>query len=145
MTAMGLHNLTAPTHRRRDRVGRGISAGRGKTAGRGTKGQKARSGYKLPRRFEGGQVPLISRLPKKKGQRRRSPKPITVRIDRVLARVKDDQLTPKILLKSGLISAAEARQPIKIVGSVKDLRPIKWTGPIKLTKALVEQLGQRKK
>lgn len=49
------------------RVGRGISAGRGKTAGRGTKGQKARTGKKIRAGFEGGQNPLMSRIPKLKG------------------------------------------------------------------------------
>lgn len=49
------------------RRGRGISAGRGKTAGRGTKGQKARTGKKLRAGFEGGQNPLMQRIPKLKG------------------------------------------------------------------------------
>ncbi len=51
----------------KNRVGRGIAAGQGKTAGRGTKGQKSRSGYNIPRKFEGGQTPLILRLPKARG------------------------------------------------------------------------------
>ena len=49
------------------RVGRGISAGQGKTAGRGTKGQKSRTGSKRKPGFEGGQNPLIQRLPKLRG------------------------------------------------------------------------------
>ena len=49
------------------RSGRGISAGRGKTAGRGTKGQRARTGKKLRAGFEGGQNPLMMRVPKLKG------------------------------------------------------------------------------
>lgn len=49
------------------RVGRGISAGGGKTAGRGTKGQKSRTGKKIRRGFEGGQNPLIRRIPKLRG------------------------------------------------------------------------------
>ncbi|MBA2426962.1 MAG: 50S ribosomal protein L15 [Actinobacteria bacterium] len=52
-------------HRKRKRVGRGISAGGGKTAGRGTKGTKARSSVSAA--FEGGQMPLVRRLPKLKG------------------------------------------------------------------------------
>lgn len=51
------------------RVGRGSSAGGGKTAGRGTKGQKARTGGGIPAYFEGGQMPFIMRLKKKKGFR----------------------------------------------------------------------------
>ena len=49
--------------KKRKRVGRGISAGQGKTAGRGTKGQNARSGGGKGQYFEGGQLPLVRRLP----------------------------------------------------------------------------------
>lgn len=53
--------------KKKTRVGRGISAGKGKTAGRGTKGQGARSGGKKAPFFEGGQLPLVRRLPFKRG------------------------------------------------------------------------------
>jgi len=64
-----LHDLKpAPgSHKKRQRVGRGIAAGQGKTAGRGTKGQKARAGGTIPAWFEGGQTPLHQRLPKLRG------------------------------------------------------------------------------
>src|SRR3954467_7427034 len=55
------------SRRRRIRVGRGISAGRGKYAGRGIKGQGARAGGKKRHYFEGGQLPLVRRLPFKRG------------------------------------------------------------------------------
>jgi len=64
---MKLHDLKSPegsTHRKRI-VGRGIAGKGGKTAGRGTKGQKARR--QIPAQFEGGQLPLIQRIPKLKG------------------------------------------------------------------------------
>jgi len=63
---MGLHNLqpAVGSTRNRKRVGRGQGSGTGKTAGRGNKGQKARSGYKVKRNFEGGQMPLAKRVPK---------------------------------------------------------------------------------
>ncbi|MEP7273567.1 MAG: 50S ribosomal protein L15 [Acidobacteriota bacterium] len=64
---MGLNNLKAPagsTHKKK-RVGRGPGSGHGKTAGRGDKGQKSRSGYSQKRGFEGGQMPLHRRLPKR--------------------------------------------------------------------------------
>ncbi len=66
---MKLHDLRpadGSTHRRR-RVGRGISAGQGKTAGRGTKGQNARTGSGIKPYFEGGQLPLVRRLPHTRG------------------------------------------------------------------------------
>lgn len=63
---MNLSNLTAPeTKKKHKRVGRGESSGLGKTAGKGHKGQKARSGGKVSPGFEGGQMPLQRRLPKK--------------------------------------------------------------------------------
>lgn len=66
---MKVHELQADAHKDRKRVGRGISAGGGKTAGRGTKGQKSRTGKKIRAGFEGGQLPLMQRIPKKKGFR----------------------------------------------------------------------------
>ncbi len=65
--AIGLNKLKAPagsTHKKK-RVGRGPGSGLGKTAGRGNKGQKSRSGYSMKRGFEGGQMPLHRRLPKR--------------------------------------------------------------------------------
>ena len=66
---MKLHDLRPDpgSHKRKRRVGRGISAGQGKTAGRGTKGQKSRTGGGKGRYFEGGQLPLVRRLPFKRG------------------------------------------------------------------------------
>lgn len=67
---MKLHELKkVNTNSKSKRVGRGISAGGGKTAGRGTKGQRSRSGFNLPRKFEGGQTPLAMRLHKLPGFR----------------------------------------------------------------------------
>ncbi len=66
---LGMHELKpAPGSKRKQRrVGRGHGSGLVKTAGRGTKGQKARAGGKVHPRFEGGQLPLIQRLPHKRG------------------------------------------------------------------------------
>lgn len=64
---MQLHKLKSRKLKRKKRVGRGISAGGGKTCGRGTKGQKSRSGEGAKPGFEGGRMPLIKRLPKKRG------------------------------------------------------------------------------
>jgi large subunit ribosomal protein L15 len=66
---MKLHNLRPAegSKKKRRRVGRGISAGQGKTAGRGTKGQRARTGSGINPYFEGGQLPLVRRLPHTRG------------------------------------------------------------------------------
>jgi large subunit ribosomal protein L15 len=68
---MRLHELQpAPgAHRHRRRIGRGLGSGRGTTAGKGTKGQKARSGGGVPPYFEGGQLPLVKKLPYRRGFR----------------------------------------------------------------------------
>ena len=66
---MKLHELRPPQGAKKDkkRVGRGTGSGRGKTAGRGTKGQLSRSGGGKEPYFEGGQLPLVRRLPHKRG------------------------------------------------------------------------------
>ena len=66
---MKYHELTTAKKKSGRRVGRGIAAGQGKTAGRGTKGQGARTGYSKKPGFEGGQNPLMQRLPKLRGFR----------------------------------------------------------------------------
>lgn len=66
---MKFHELNVEPNKSGRRVGRGIAAGRGKTAGRGTKGQKARTGNGRRPGFEGGQNPLMQRLPKLRGFR----------------------------------------------------------------------------
>lgn len=64
---MGLHELkpAAGATKRKRRVGRGPGSGRGKTAARGSKGQRSRSGHSLKRGFEGGQMPMHRRVPKR--------------------------------------------------------------------------------
>lgn len=71
---MKYHELNTAKKRSSRRVGRGISAGQGKTAGRGTKGQKSRAGSSRRPGFEGGQNPLMQRLPKLRGFRSIRPK-----------------------------------------------------------------------
>ena len=66
---MKLHDLRPAegAKKSRKRIGRGISAGKGKTAGRGTKGQSSRAGGGVRPYFEGGQLPIVRRLPHKRG------------------------------------------------------------------------------
>lgn len=66
---MKIHELNTTKSKKSNRVGRGISAGQGKTAGRGTKGQGSRAGSTRRPGFEGGQNPLMQRLPKLRGFR----------------------------------------------------------------------------
>lgn len=66
---MKLHELSSPAgaHRKRRRIGRGLGSGRGTTAGKGTKGQNARAGGGVSPHFEGGQLPLVKKLPYRRG------------------------------------------------------------------------------
>lgn len=112
-----LHDLSPAegSTRNRKRVGRGPGSGTGKTAGRGQKGQKARSGGKqeLGNWFEGGQMPLYRRLPKRgfTPLNRTEYQVINVR---TLAEVGADEITPEALRAAGLVGALD--EPVKILG-----------------------------
>lgn len=115
---MKLHELKPDegSKRKRTRVGRGIAAGKGKTAGRGTKGQGARAGGGKGPYFEGGQLPLVRRLPFKRGFTNIFG--ITyqeVNIDMIDARFNDgDVVNGESLVAAGLIRKAD--EPLKVLG-----------------------------
>ncbi len=114
---MELHDLKpAPGAKRgRKRVGRGPGSGNGKTAGKGHKGQKSRSGYSRRYGFEGGQMPLVRRLPKRGFTNifRVEFQVINLRdLERVFA--DGDAVSPEALLEKGLVR--RGRQPIKVLG-----------------------------
>lgn len=117
---MQLHDLRSPkgARKRRKRVGRGIAAGQGKTAGRGTKGQGARAGGGKGPYFEGGQLPLVRRLPFKRG---------FTNIFRVhyvpvnLYRLKEfasEEVSPATLAAAGIIKSPSL--PVAILGQGRD-------------------------
>jgi large subunit ribosomal protein L15 len=94
----------------RKRVGRGIAAGQGKTAGRGTKGQKARSGGNIPPYFEGGQLPLVRKLPFARGVGFRDPWRVRftpVNVDRLDVFDEGDEVSPESLVEKGIIKRAD--------------------------------------
>ena len=96
------------------RRGRGHGSGNGKTAGKGHKGQKARSGAPRPG-FEGGQMPLYRRLPKRGFTNRNSKEIVGINVD-VLNRFDDDAVvTVETLVESGVIS--NPRDGVKILGN----------------------------
>lgn len=112
-----LHNLKPPPGSRKKpkRVGRGRSAGGGKTAGRGQKGQKSRSGYRRKVGYEGGQMPLVRRVPKLGGftPRKRTVYAIVNVSD--LERFESDSVVdPEALLEAGLIKRKNDR--VKVLG-----------------------------
>lgn len=110
-----LHSISSiSTKTARKRVGRGNASGRGNTSGRGTKGQKSRTGKKLSAKFEGGQMPLVQRIAKRKGFRSHR-KFSTFRLNlKDLSRyAKDGQLTIVGLREAGLI---DAKTRVKLLG-----------------------------
>ena len=95
---------------KRKRVGRGIAAGQGKTAGRGTKGQNARSGGGVRPYFEGGQLPLVRKLPFARGVGFRDPWRVQftpVNLERLIGFQKGEEVTPETLAEAGIIKRAD--------------------------------------
>lgn len=114
---MKLSDLRPPqgAKKNKKRKGRGIAAGQGKTAGRGTKGQGARAGGTKGPYFEGGQLPLVRRLPHVRGFNNIYRIPFAVVNLDTLEQVFDAnaQITPEVLLQHGLI---ESTQRVKVLG-----------------------------
>lgn len=109
-----LHDLTpdAGSHRTRKRIGRGQGSGRGGTSTRGHKGQKARTGGNVHPRFEGGQMPLIRRIPKRgfKSLHRVEYQVVNLRdLDRL-----EGEISPTTLKEAGLIRSVG--KPVKVLG-----------------------------
>jgi large subunit ribosomal protein L15 len=112
---IGLENLRPPagSKRSRKRVGRGHGSGSGKTSGRGHKGQKSRSGASIPAWFEGGQMPLYRRTPKRGFTSFNREEYQVVNI-RDLDRVSGDSVGLAELKRAGLMGSM--RRPVKLLG-----------------------------
>ena len=121
---MDLSNLQPAlgSHRNRKRIGRGHGSGTGKTAGKGHKGQKARTGGSVKPGFEGGQMPLQRRLPK------RGFNPLTHK-EYALVNLRDLEL-----FESGSVVDVEALGKAGLIGQLKD--GVKILGDGELTKSL---------
>ena len=100
--------------RERKRVGRGDGSGHGTYSGRGVKGQKSRSGFRMRPGFEGGQLPLIKRLPRKRGFTNifRTEYSI-VNMSKLNAFESGSEVTPESLVSAGLVKSL--RHPVKIL------------------------------
>jgi len=114
---MNLHDTkpAAGSRKSRKRVGRGPGSGHGKTSTRGEKGQKSRSGYSSKRGFEGGQMPLHRRLPKRGFTNIFRVEYRTVNVDRLNVFEKDSVVTPEQFERAGILRKGKA--PIKILGN----------------------------
>ena len=124
------------------RIGRGQGSGRGGTSTRGHKGAKSRSGYKHKRGFEGGQLPIIKRLPRKRGffnLFRVSYSPVNVGSLCMFAA--GTEVTPELLFKSGLIESLV--KPVKVLadGEIKTAIIVKASKFSASAKAKIEAAG----
>ena len=101
--------------KKRKRVGRGDGSGHGTYSGRGCKGQKSRAGYRMKRGFEGGQLPLVKRLPKKRGFVNifRTEYSV-VNTNKLNMFESGSEVTPERLLAAGLVKSL--RHPVKVLG-----------------------------
>lgn len=113
------------------RIGRGPGSGNGKTAARGEKGQKSRSGYSRKRGFEGGQMPLKRRVPKRGFTNIFRTEYRTVNVDRLNELPAGSTVTPETLQSAGLLR--KGREPVKILGNGEikvalTVRAHKYTG-----------------
>ncbi len=121
---MKYHELQVSSSKNGKRVGRGIAAGQGKTAGRGTKGQMARTGAKRKPGFEGGQNPLMQRLPKLPGfTSKRIPAEVvyTGQLDAISAKIIDTA----VLAEAGLVSSAHVVVKLLVKGDVTKKHDVK--------------------
>lgn len=116
--ALSLNNLRpakGSTHRKK-RLGRGPGTGLGKTSGRGEKGQKSRSGYSMKIGFEGGQMPLHRRLPKRGFTNIFKKKWIEVSLAALeKAFAENDEVTPQVMHHRGIIK--KAKHDIVVLGN----------------------------
>ena len=132
----------AGSHKARRRVGRGIGSGLGKTAGRGHKGQKSRSGYSSKAGFEGGQMPLQRRLPKRGFTNIFKKQWIEISLAKIDANFNaGDEVTPEILHERGLIK--KAKHDLVILGNGEITKALKISAHrfTKTAKDKVEKAG----
>ncbi|MGH9331156.1 MAG: 50S ribosomal protein L15 [Vicinamibacterales bacterium] len=132
---MSLSNLRPPQGAKhsKKRVGRGQGSGSGKTAGRGHKGAKSRSGFKHKRGFEGGQMPLHRRVPKRGFHNPFRVEYAVVNLDAIAERFDAGaEITPELLRERGLVGAA-GRVKVKVlargdIGKALTVRAHKFSG-----------------
>lgn len=122
------------------RVGRGIGCGLGKTAGRGHKGQKARAGGFHKVGFEGGQMPLHRRLPKRGFQSLTEGDTAEVRLD-TLQKIAADIIDLAILKKAGAVPRLASRAKVILAGEIQRKVELKGVLATKGARAAIEKAG----
>jgi large subunit ribosomal protein L15 len=142
MTTMELNTIAPPegAKKNRRRVGRGIGSGLGKTAGRGHKGQKSRSGGFHKVGFEGGQMPIARRLPKRGFTSLTKGDVVEVRLGD-LNRVPVDTIDFAALLAAGLVSQLAKGAKVILAGDIKRAVTLNGVLATKGAKAAIEKAG----
>ncbi len=123
------------------RVGRGHGSGNGKTSGRGHKGQKARSGGGVRPGFEGGQMPLYRRLPKRGFTNRNTKDIVAINVDRLNVFEDGETVTISALVEKGVVS--NPRDGVKLLGNgnLEKKLTVKVTAVSQGAKEKIEALG----
>ena len=117
---MKLHNLRPAEGggvKPRKRVGRGIGSGLGKTSGRGHKGQNARSGGGVRPGFEGGQMPLFRRLPKRGFTNIFAKEWAEVNVEALNDFEQGTVVTPELLVEKGIVKKQKAKDGVRVLGN----------------------------
>lgn len=143
---MQLHDLKSPpgSRKQKKRVGRGMASGTGKTSGRGIKGQKARSGGAKGPYFEGGQLPLVRRLPFRRGFtniRRVEYAPVNVEFLQERFSEGQQEVTPEALMEAGVIKKSDKAVAILGNGDITVALTVKAHRFSKSAKEKIEAAG----
>jgi large subunit ribosomal protein L15 len=137
---MKYNQLSVTKNKSAKRVGRGIAAGQGKTAGRGTKGQNSRTGSSRRPGFEGGQNPLMQRLPKLRGFRSAKVRPETVYTGQ-LADIKAKTVDNNALAEAKLVSNAYVSVKLVVKGELTVAKTVKLQAASATAIAAIEKAG----
>lgn len=137
---MKYNDLQIASNKNPKRVGRGIAAGQGKTAGRGTKGQMSRTGSSKRPGFEGGQTPLMQRLPKLNGFRSLKTKAEVVYTGQ-LEVLKDKSIDTVVLASAGLVSNPYVTVKLIVKGDLTRKLDVKLQGASVPAVAMIQKAG----
>ena len=135
----GLHPAKGSTHKKK-RVGRGPGSGLGKTAARGEKGQKSRSGFSRTPGFEGGQMPLYRRLPKRGFTNIFKKRWLEISLEALDKHfAANEEVTPQLLHDRGLIK--KAKHDVVVLGNGELTKPLRISAH-RFTKSAKEKIGK---
>jgi len=139
-------NTTSQIKKKKIRVGRGIGSGKGKTSGRGNKGQKSRSGVAI-KSFEGGQMPLYRRLPKRGFNPIKKVKIAKINIEKLQSLIErkiikaDEKIDLKSLIKKNILNKSHKKIKILGTGNINIKLDIEADFSSKSAREKIEKLG----